>query len=418
MKDFLLDNWSCSGTSYKEFHDVINFVDSHTTVMDINTGTLAFFSVDNERTTSDSIGIRVHSAERCLAGKGYSPAITTLSVEKIKKREPDCDGLISELLNQTKTLIYHQHNHQNYTFFTSAGLPRDLGARAGVSGDAIYVPTEERNLFFSSVYARAPKACKAVIRANAAKTLYKTFAIMSNTYNHVKQKILLDLIDDFEAELGESRCEWWCVNHNITQIIVSFPEKAEDIAEMYKVSSSKLPVPCLMLETSDTGASSVTVTALWKMPMGCYARAESFSRKHSGTITSTEIRDAVHDSIWKSYTKLPERLIELCTISVADPAAAIEQVFHDLKLVSYTSLGKRAGTSLLESALAELDPSVSYSAYDLAMSLMDLPSKIRFDGDWGSQRKETIEKVAYKVPFLDWEKLSKMTGTVYLVPST
>ena len=413
MKDFLLDGWSRSGTSFKDFAEVISFIDSHTTVLKVNTGAMALLSVDEERTTPETVGLRVHSAERCLAGKGYSPALTTLSVETIKKRDPEGETLINEFLHHSKTML----NYGKHTFFTSNGLPRDLGARAGVSGDAIYIPSEERNLFFSSLYSRKPAESTAVLKTNASKTLYKVFALMSGTYNHVKQKILLDLVDDFEAELGESRCEWWGVNHDITQIVMSFPEKAEDIADMYKVSSSKLPIPCLLLETSDTGASSVTVTALWKMPRGCYVRAESFSRKHSGTITSTEIRDAAHDSIWKSYTKLPERLLELCTIPIADPAAVVEEVFRELKLISYTSLGKRAGTTLLESVMTELDPKMAYSAYDLAMSLMELPTKIRFDGEWGAQRKETIEKVAYKVPFLDWEKLASMTGTVYLVPA-
>jgi hypothetical protein len=226
----------------------------------------------------------------------------------------------------------------------------------------------------------------------------KIMACMSGKYKYIPQSILLDVITNFKSSLGDAECKYWNISQFFTNILIEFPEVADDISRTYKLPHRV--VPGILLRTSDTGDSSLT--AVGTMSIGTsLMHCDTVSRKHSGEIDFGKLKKEIDNEIFKNYTKLPERLCELMLIDVEDPVLCTDYVLEKLNIEDI--LGKRQAAKLATELTSEYNPSISYSAYDIAVSIMEIPERLQgLSKSSLSQIAKTVSKAAY-VDYVDYE---------------
>ena len=400
----LLDTWRKTGTDYNEFAATVEDIAQSTIIQHLKTDSLGLYSVIPERCTSEKIALHAYTAQRAL--EHLEPARSALSIETCEKKMMP-EEFMKEILQSSRLLLTAG---KNTTYFTSHYLCRDLAARAELGGDAIYIPTEERDAYIMSRYAQKPMDVHMVIRKGISENdtpLYKVFALPSFTYQYIRQTFLLDIHKILQEQFGKSECEFWSIDHNLTKIWLSFPEKADDISRTYKLPDTL--IPGVLMETSDTGDCALRIVAAWKKKSsGSRPLIGIFEREHRGKFSESEALKRVEDELATTYTKLPERLCELLTIDLPEPDAAIEKAISMLGTVKV--IGKKRTKVLLDGLIGELPPDVKMTGYDLAMLFMDLPT--RFIGD--ERAKDFFEKSAGRLPFLDFDKIAAATTSVTL----
>ena len=309
---------------------------------------------------------------------------------------------LQEIVENSKLIIRFNKS----VFFTSAYLSRDLAARAQLSGDGMYDPTDERDKFIMSRYIKAPSTVNLLVR-KCDEHFSKIFAMPSRNYCHIRQTILFNMIAELKNQLGEFECDGWYIDHNITKIRLSFPQKAKDISDVYNLPDAL--IPGVVLETSDTGDCSLRVAAVWKKPHGGYSTFGVFEREHRGKFDESVAIEAMNDKLIPMYTKLPERLCELLEIDITEPGAAIEAA---LKMCgAEKSLGKKRYSSLMDALTAEIPKGAKMTGYDLVMLFMDLPCRTE-----EARCKEFFQNAAGRLPYLDFDKIASASSKIVLTP--
>jgi hypothetical protein len=126
--------------------------------------------------------------------------------------------------------------------------------------------------------------------------------------------------------------------------------------------------------------------------------SEVYKRKHSGSVDVETILKEIESAVFSRYSVFPQRLTELLDIDIVSPAIVIEDI---LRQIDFVSIGKRIACKFEEALIAELNPTVNYTAYDLCMAILDLPS--RYLGDAASL-KGKLGSIVYKAAFADYRK--------------
>lgn len=388
----LLDSWSRSGCDISEFCRTIEMLDDSTRAIDVITDSLELLSVNADATAKDYTALRIYNYDQAMNKKLASH--TGLKTESAISAGYS-EELIEELQLRSKLAIRY-----GKTFYlTSKGLIRDLAARAELGGMAIYDPTEQRDAYIVSRYAKNPARAIGIVRYGENPKVGKLFAMASKGYCYVPQKFIIDLLNNFKKSMGETECKAWTVDHSLTLIEVFFTERAEDLAATYKLPD--MPIPGIRIETSDTGDCSIIASSIWKTKRSTIS-GESYSRKHSGRFSPSEVLDGITNTVFSTYTKLPERLCELAVMPLSNPGAVIRHVMKSLKADKV--MGKKRAASLTDALILELDISADYTAYDIAMIFLDLPDRVGFiDKDEEKFLKRDLEKMCYKAPFLKYD---------------
>ena len=403
----LMDVWNASGSDYNVFRETLESLVQNTYVTSFKTDALTLLHyMGDSPTDPDKLNFAIHSAQQIAERKNL---LTCLSANGLKDSGLD-DDFLKELREGSKLMLRMNRNgaQREDFYFTSQHLCRDIAARASVGGDAIYDPTNERDIYLMSRYVKQPVEATAVIRRNGSdgNVIHKVFALPSSTYCHIEQDILLHMADKLAEELGPFQCDHWYIDHFITQVWLTFPSHAQDVCDTYGLPDTF--VPGVLLETSDTGDCSVRAIAFWQRTGFSRARIGMFEREHRGNFDKREILANYQKKLMGRYLELPQRLAELMTVDIPDTSAAIEAILKQLH--ANKELGKKRAKSLLEAMQAEVASRPSMTAYELALLFMELPARIITD----KVSMETIENYAGKVPFMDFNKIAKATSTVIL----
>lgn len=416
----LLNTWAKSGTEYAEFAASVKDITDATEVVLTSTDDVAMYHVRvTEMEESMKLPLYVYCKQQ--VSKNTPPLETHLLLDKYKAR-----GLPVELIKETceqshllmqlcggSTLL--SGGRRSGAYFTSPSLSRDLAARAKLAGDAIYDPTEARNAYIMSRYVVKPQDIKAVVR-NATDDfgapVHKVFALPTVTYTHIPQTAVTDIADALTVELGDMTDIRWYIDHFWTKLKATFMDKAKDIAAVYHLPDSI--VPGIYIETSDTGDCALRVYATWQNKYG-RALVGAYQHEHRGRFNVEAVAKDVTDRLLEAYTKMPERLCELMTIDIPDPADAVEKLLKTVtveegigtthKRTLKTVLGAKTMKSLISVVVGEL-PMGPMNAYDLAMMLMSLPAHVTEENV-----SAILERAAGNIPFLDFEKVTKKAST-------
>lgn len=383
--ELLFDDALIEGNNIAYFRQVVQEIDE---------GTTSFRASTNELTLLPLLEYNDEASTFAVCADSLTEKkIAKLNHEKFLDKG-GTNELLKEMHEKSKLLI----QNKGTIYFTSFGLSRDLGARARVGGDAIYDPTKERAAYFMSRYIKEPSFATVVCRNNmdTGGSVQKIIAILSGRYCYVPQGTLLKIIDNIDASLGAVKCNGWSVSNNLTRILLEFPDKAAEVAKTYSLPNTV--IPGLMLETSDTGDCSITAVGTWRLAGKRYASyGNRYSRKHSGEVDIENVMSKIEKTIFGKYTVLPARLCELMLVDMKFPASAINNVLATARHT--VALSKRTVKYLAETLGNELDPGAKYTAYDIAMLLLDLPARVESNNN---ETREEVQKLCYNALFEDF----------------
>lgn len=401
----LLDTWSESGTDFESFSNLITDISNSTMAQPVDlSGATLYHVVD-----ADAEFLKFHVFDNRYSCLNRVPSRTRLSLDKARS-----NGVTDELIEEIKDGKLMIRLCSGKAHPTSKHLSRDLAARAMLSGESVYDPTEERDAYFMSRYCAVSAQSNAILRKSDDGAC-KVIALPSKTYCHVRQDILLEIVAYLRKELGEMECAAWHVDNFISQVWLRFPKQAADIAAVYQLPDSEFLVPGVLLETSDTGDCSIRASAFWEFKHRSRGRIGFYERDHRGTITINDIISGVKSKLLPKYTELPKRLVELLTVDIQEPAAAVAMCMKMANGKIRDRLSNRVMKGLAEQLQMEVDGAQNMTGYDIAMLFLDLPARVtNTDGSI----KETVEKLAGAVPFLDFDRISKATSTVTIPPTS
>lgn len=352
----------------------------------------------------------------------------------------DNQGVVQEL-KSTRLMIQVDRK----TYIVSQLALATLGQRIELKGRAIQEPSLERDIFIARRM-QSGKNIQFIIKA--ANGLGKVFMAASEGYKLLPMTAIEHIYHIFGSEngIGRMKCEGWEIDHSISRIRFSFLdyEKTQDMACLYGLSDEEAPVPGVEIISSDIGDYAFTVRGFWKLRRG-YLYTDEVSRKHSGGIDEEKIVDEVKHTIFERYTLLPDRFMELLETditpqSVRDAAAALKEArqavmdagaagnedapecialareekaadrqFKDHKKL-LTEVVRRVMKEVTTSSLQykkdwiervtdDLDPAVSYTAYEIMSLILDTQIMTKSD-----DTAEKMRKSMTSLPYLDYAK--------------
>ena len=181
-----------------------------------------------------------------------------------------------------------------------------------------------------------------------------------------------------------------------------------------------------MILKSDVGYSSLRIIGTWRYK-NSISIADEVSRKHCGEFDVDELIKNAKIKIFGKYTELPERLCELMLLDITNPSwkkypyddfikmnnnaicESIKNIFKELGIAK--AIQKKNEKALLQCVLNEVDPEMSYTAYDICLLIMNIPSKvIGLNKNYG----DAITKIVGMAPYLDYKKITKKSPKILL----
>lgn len=419
----LLDTMSKSGNSLNELHELIDAMNSITTMRrGICTNDITLLSLHargalKEPACDDAfVSIELDP----LALPSYIKGDVVAKVHKVG------DKISPELYNEWErnrlAIVHTDHSTNSLTppeFFLTSGSFLQTSDRFGLTGHAISTPSICRDAFLAEIFARNNVTNTMVVRE--IDGVKKAFTLLSDKYCHIDQTVLFEIIEYLEqdASVGKVVCHHWELDNFITKLYVEFPDKAEEFQKLYKLNH-KL-TPGLLITTSDTGNSSFKFAGTWRIG-NSISIASEYKRKHIGDVSAEDIKNEVAKKVFPEYSAIPDALCNLMTVNITPLNSLttkegkeqnralidelIDEVFHDLGMVKL--LGKKLEKALKEKFKDEFFDDVYYNAYDIAIQFMSLPERalvIQSSGEVKNLRDLTsLQQATLKVPFLDFEK--------------
>lgn len=380
----LLDSWCETGNSIESFEKAVKELSAATYTKVVRACDLCLLSKSDTSTPSVLHFYMLNPTSIWDVDKNGVLSLKRAQVKREVFEANNVESLLKEYENNTHLLL----NVDGVIDFTSINLAPTLGLRANVGGDAMLTPSLERDLLVAKQL-NSTNEVTAIIR-NRGKAR-KIYALLSGKYPYVPQSFIMDILNRVIADgvLGTANCHHWRLDNQIGEIYIEFPDKANELTTIYDLDREMMPG--LYIAKSDTGECSITVRATWRIGNSIIVLDE-FRRKHSGKIDVEDILENIDKTIFSKYTVLPEALCDLMTVNITDPdwkstlpaatfeavnreavKSVIKSVFKQIGLVEATT--KKIEKGLCEALCDELDYDLSYTAYDIAMMIMQLPER-------------------------------------------
>lgn len=423
MCNFLNDEWMETGNSFDSLKEGIKKMEEATEIKEVPMNDIYFLSVSDLGTgycaiplhadecfkkTKASLSLRKYPIDMDSYIKaGYDGEIVTsafqnglfmiesnkkLSTAKIKKMIEN--GSYVPVSEKAMSTISNRISHFGFGFF-SERLIRDLS--------------------ISSKFDK-PIPVSVISRKDPDSGLKKVFAVMSQKYAAIPQEVLIKMVNHLlekETSLGEALCSSWSISHSVTRVYIEFPEKEKEFTELYELPEPM--IPGIMLETSDIGDCALRMRGYFRFETNNFVNymEEEYARIHSGTFDFSELIDAVKTSIFPKYCTYPEHLAKLMTIDItteemspADKLKAITKVYRKMskEIGLVKAIGKNREKNLISQMIDSYDlesSTLNYTAYDVAMDFLSLPSRIE---SANGSVVEAISKLAPRVMTFKFEE--------------
>lgn len=372
MAKKLRDEWEMSGNDLSQLGDLLADLDGRTTPIHTTTQSCGLVTVMN--ITEDEARVYLHSGGRT------TQEIIPLAENGLKDSDMMGEMAESRLMLRIGKLYYPATDALLKTLCQRAGC--------GAGGDLIRchdaVVQFHRDAAMSRYMGLSKKEMQIIIRADNG--INKAFAAMTSRYALISQKKLFDeIIGILTAEMGGCDHVRYTVNNYLTTIYVEFPEKARDFSMVYKLPKEVIPGALIM--TSDTGECSCSIYGTFRTGNYIqYAPAAVYKRAHTINATLAEIEKGIRKNIFRAYRELPQRLCELMTIDVTDPAETIRKVAQEIHMKK--ELGSQEAEKAIAVLTANVSSGTSYTAYDIAMWFMELGDEIC--GEAETNRSQTV----------------------------
>ena len=359
-KKILLDSWQVSGT--KNMNRLIDTLDTLTSITKLcpcRTNQIQIMTV-SEVNDKDICGF-LHNS---ISGTQNHP----MAKDALMKH----DGLDDDLANETENVSHTLFKLGNGVFFSSKKVLRTLCQRAGTNmGD--FALRDELNIRFHrdagyvAYMGTVPSQCQILFReVDNAK---KIFAVFADRYRIIPQNALFkSILSDFEKELGKASLSYYSVSNAETEIYLEFPKKAKDFSKVYNLKDTL--IPGLRINMSDIGESSFIINGYLRINNSItYIPGANYSRAHTKNAELDAIIENVGKAIFTEYTKIPERLMELLSIDIKDAEQLIPKVLRYCNIKK--DFGAKIENAILENLIATVNPALNYTAYDIALMIVD-----------------------------------------------
>jgi len=420
MSNFLSDTWEVNGTNFDNFKEELEKIEKNTKIKEIPMDNFYFLSVSDVGT--GYVAVPLHSDEFWKKSK-VSLSLKKFETEKEKMFHVGFeDDVINEAFENGLFVAYSdkkvsstkvRNMVENFKYFpVSEKAMNTISNRISHSGYGFFTDRLVRDLAISKRFNK-PIPVSVISRIDDTSNLEKIFAIMSNKYTKISQKVIIDIIDEIrneaKADLGKMECDYWMINHSVTRIYLEFPEAGKEISETYKLPDEM--IPGIMLETSDIGDCSLRMRGYFKVcgtSTISYMENE-FSKIHSGAFDIKAIVKAVTNDVFPKYTLYPEHLAHLMEIDITDESMSANRkiktmttlyrkVSREIGLVK--AIGKNREKSLMDQLIESINPLIDYTAYDVAMTFLTLSEYIETDN---KNIKEAIAKVGPEIMEYDFD---------------
>ena len=189
------------------------------------------------------------------------------------------------------------------------------------------------------------------------------------------------------CSLGEAEVSSWTVTQDFSEIRVEFPEKADDFTSAYGLPQKV--VPGIRLCSSDTGTSSVIIEPTYRIGNGLAIGEEKVKQVHSGDVTEESILSDVQSQVLTKLQSFPSDLAERLGVQIGSEDLStktgrrenkrlimrcIRAGMNELKINKI--LGRNGKKTVLEKVRSEIDDSLRYTEFDIAVILMGLADRI------------------------------------------
>ena len=196
----------------------------------------------------------------------------------------------------------------------------------------------------------------------------------------------------FEKELGNAVLAGYRIDNHLAEIFYQFPDKATDFSNVYSLPD--VVTPGVRISFSDAAQGSFSVIGTMSLKHSTiYLKNASFARKHTKNAEEQGIIKDVDAKVFREYTKVPDRLMELMAIDVKSPLLEIEHIVKDILNVKGT-ISQKAERQLLEEMTAFVNPTLSYTAYDIAVEFIEAGSNLEKTG----MSPVSISKIREMIP--------------------
>lgn len=243
------------------------------------------------------------------------------------------------------------------------------------------------------------------------------------------QSVLTDAAEKLYAEeyLGRKEVKYWKINHEFTDLHIELPDVAREFSEAYKMPEEM--TPGVFMCTSDVGSSSIIARGYLRIGKHI-AVTDEVMVSHRGMITGDDIVKTINENIFPKIRVLPEALATLIGKPVIDYSSvdlsteegaaanfnAVRVLIKDiLNGPRFKRLSQKQRINLRECLTDEINSSVHYTLYDIAMIFMSLADRIE-----GADRflQNEIRKGSAKVPFdlLSGKKKEESEDDIVLLP--
>lgn len=423
----IMDNFHLSGDKMDAFKkDNANMAEC-TKDLVVRGGDITFLSLCKQPAHQKSGKLAFHilhaeAIHRFL--EGYPLQIGYIPIEKFGNAD-----IIDEMAKTTNLCC----SIDNKLYLISDIAIRTLTLRAEVKGDMTMQRNNLiRNMHIADAIFDKAEKIHLVYRTEVVDgvEINKIFAGLGNAYKLIPQTILTDSINRLSeaGTLGDIRMSSYEIDHEYSTVKVTMPSIGEEIAEEYKIDTDV--VPGLYISTSDVGASSVVIRGLfWKGYS--YVITDEVSIKHAGNITPERILAEADEKIFTNIRKLPEALSELIGTEAADYSKldlstesgqkknkdAVQGIIkEEIRFAcKEANISGKKKEQLLEGIYDEINPTITYTLYDIAINLMGIADRISgLDRDTLTRLHKACGRIPYRL--LQRKSKKKHDDDIVLLP--
>lgn len=260
----------------------------------------------------------------------------------------------------------------------------------------------------------------------------KIFSFRTGKYAPIPQTAIIKVLDRMQGlrSLGlmkKYNMHQWSIDHGMTQVDIRFDEIAEEFNNVFSI---KDPVtPCLRLQTSDTGKSSLKISrylilqrtgqeVTLRLPEklqdeGAKIDAEEksyVSTRHIGKTDIEALVDRVNNNLYSAFREVPKAMEELLFLGEADTEETVKTAFHEMRLQrSGVIINQKTEEKIVKKICEDLPK--TQNVYDTVYCVLFAAENPDLDIT-ESQREELRQRVLLAIfPIKKYEKIVEDTKT-------
>ncbi len=294
---------------------------------------------------------------------------------------------LEELKKTTGLAAVHRPTGTKY-LISDWAVPT-LTIRAKVNGEStINRQNLFRNMHFADSIISMNERINFIYREEGG--IRKVFACMGTQFKAVKQTIIADMAEKIMSDkiLGKAGVRYWTVDHGFTELNLEFPKLAKEFEDVYGV---KGVIPGVQFMTSDIGRCSIIARGVFYKGTS-YVVTDEMQVKHVSSVTSEGVLENVNETIFDRIRIFPELLatligkdlmnysrLDLTTAEGQDKNREVVSEFikKTVRQVFMSDLPVKRQKELIEALCLEINPSIPYTLYDIAMIFMEIPERIK-----------------------------------------